>query len=100
MSSGTCSTHPGSASAHVYFPTGGFIALIMPIGRTASLEVGLVGDEGMFGMPLILGVDASPLGAVVLGAGSALRMDAALFCRELGRGQALNARWTGMSASS
>jgi CRP-like cAMP-binding protein len=80
---------PGERLSHVYFPTSGFIALIMPIDGTASLEVGLVGNEGMFGMPLVLGVDASPLGAVVLGAGSALRMDAARFRRALRRSQVL-----------
>ena len=85
----TCSTRPGSAFSHVYFPTGSFISLIMPVDDSASLEVGLVGNEGMFGIPLVLGVDVSPVRAVVQGAGAALRMDAAPFCRELGRSQAL-----------
>ena len=71
--------------SHVYFPIRGFISLIMPIDGPASLEVGLVGDEGMFGVPLALGVDVSPVRAVVQGAGSALRMDAACFCSESGR---------------
>jgi len=74
---------------HVYFPTQGFISLIMPIDGPASLEVGLVGDEGMFGVPLALGVDVSPVRAVVQGAGSALRMDAGRFRGELGRSPAL-----------
>ena len=43
----------------------------------------------MFGIPLALGVDVSPVRAVVQGAGSALRMDAAPFGRELGRSPAL-----------
>jgi CRP-like cAMP-binding protein len=73
---------------HVYFPLGCFISLIMPIDGT-SLEVGLVGSEGMFGIPLALGVDVSPVGAVVQGAGSALRMGAASFRRELERSPAL-----------
>ena len=80
---------PGERLSHVYFPTGSFISLIMPVDDSASLEVGLVGNEGMFGIPLVLGVDVSPVRAVVQGAGSALRMDAARFCRELGRSQAL-----------
>ncbi len=75
---------PGECLSHVYFPIRGFISLIMPVGDSASLEVGLIGSEGMFGVPLALGVDVSPLRAVVQGAGSALRMDAATFCRELG----------------
>ena len=74
---------------HVYFPTSSFIALIMPVDRCGSLEVGLIGNEGMFGIPLALGVDVSPVGAMVLGAGAALRMDAARFCRELARSEAL-----------
>ena len=80
---------PWQQLGHVYFPTRGFISLIMPIDGPASLEVGLVGDEGMFGVPLALGVDVSPVRAVVQGAGSALRMDAAHFRRELGRSQPL-----------
>jgi CRP-like cAMP-binding protein len=75
---------------HVYFPTRSFISLIMPVHDTASLEVGLIGNEGMFGIPLVLGVDVSPVRAVVQGAGSALRMDAATFCRELGRSEVLH----------
>jgi CRP-like cAMP-binding protein len=78
---------PRERISHVYFPTSSFISLIMPVDESA-LEVGLIGNEGMFGIPLVLGVDVSPVRAVVQGAGSALRMDAARFCRELGRTQA------------
>ena len=79
----------GERISHVYFPIKGFISLIMPVDADASLEVGLIGNEGMFGIPLVLGVDVSPMRALVQGAGSALRMDAAVFVRELERSQGL-----------
>ena len=81
--------NPGERLSHVYFPTTSFISMIMPVDASASLEVGLIGNEGMFGVPLVLGVDVSPVSAVVQGAGSALRMDAPAFCRELGRSPAM-----------
>jgi len=80
---------PGERLSRVYFPIMSFISLIMPVDASASLEVGLIGNEGMFGIPLVLGVDVSPVRAVVQGAGSALRMDAPVFCHQLGRSPAL-----------
>ena len=80
---------PNERLNQVLFPLTGFISLIMPVDDSASLEVGMVGNEGMFGVPLALGVDLSPVRAVVQGAGSALRMDAANFCRELRRSERL-----------
>lgn len=74
---------PGERIRHVYFPTESFVSLITPVDGSSSLEVGLVGDEGMLGITFILGVEVSPLHAVVQGAGPALRMSAATFRSEL-----------------
>lgn len=74
---------PGEPIRNVYFPTGGFISLVAPMGGTSTLEVALAGNEGVYGVPLALGVTHSPVHAVVQGAGTALRMSAAEFRRDL-----------------
>jgi hypothetical protein len=47
------------------------------------LEMRLIGSEGMLGVTLALGVNTTPLRGVVQGTGTALRMSAAKFRREL-----------------
>jgi len=68
---------------HVYFPLTGFISLVTTVKGHPPLEMGLIGSEGMLGVKLILGVNTSPLRGVVQGAGTALRMSARLFRREI-----------------
>ena len=79
----------GDRIDHVYFPIRSFISLITPIDPQAGFEIGMVGMEGMHGISLALGVDVSPQRAIVQGTGSALRMDAAAFRRELARSASL-----------
>jgi CRP-like cAMP-binding protein len=80
---------PANRIRHVYFPLSGFVSLLIPVDGHASLEVELVGNEGMLGVPLALGVNTSPLQAVVQGTGTALRLSAVSFRRELQQSPAL-----------
>ena len=80
---------PWQALHHVYFPTSCFISLLMPSSDSATFEVALVGNEGMLGIALALNADISPERATVLGAGLALRMDAAALRQELARSTVL-----------
>ncbi|MGD7033545.1 Crp/Fnr family transcriptional regulator [Methylotuvimicrobium buryatense] len=79
---------PGDLITHVYFPTGSFISLVTSI-DSSNLEIGMVGNEGLFGITLMLEVDIAPFHAVVQGAGPALRITAEAFLHELEQSPAL-----------
>jgi len=74
---------PQNRIRHVYFPLDGFISQLVPIDARENLELALVGNEGMLGTSLVLGVNSTMLQALVQGSGAALRLDAASFRREL-----------------
>jgi CRP-like cAMP-binding protein len=71
----------GERMQHVYFPLNSVISLVTTLADGARLEVGIIGNEGMLGTSILLGVSVSPQHAVVQGGGSALRMSAAAFRR-------------------
>jgi CRP-like cAMP-binding protein len=74
---------PGETVADVYFPCESMVSLLVPVADHLDVEVGMVGREGMVGASLSLGIAQSPVKALVQGAGSALRLSAARFRREL-----------------
>ena len=74
---------------HVYFPDSGIISLLASDGN-ATLEVGVVGKEGMVGLPIFFGVKTSNNRAIVQGEGFALRMKAADFMEECENGASLS----------
>src|SRR5688572_8959568 len=74
----------GEDTRHVYFPIDSVVSLLTaPSDENPALEVGLVGNEGMVGIWLLLGVDVAPLRAVVQGSGLAWRVEAKTFRREM-----------------
>jgi CRP-like cAMP-binding protein len=76
---------PGERMKYVFFPKQSFISLIVPLDGHDGLEVGLVGDEGMVGISSVLGIDISPMQALVQGAGPAWRMESGTFINEIQR---------------
>ena len=79
----------GEPMPHVYFPTNSCICQVRQLSEDSRLEVGLVGNEGMLGGTLLLGIDYAPFQALVQGAGSALRISTSLFLEELQQSVAL-----------
>jgi CRP-like cAMP-binding protein len=80
---------PGERIRFVYFPGDSLVSLLTLVDDQSALEVGMVGREGMVGVPLSLGSDVSPVRALVQGAGAAMRMKAARFSREIRKSQLL-----------
>jgi len=76
---------PGKAIRWVYFPIDCLISLLTAVDKRRTLEVGMVGNEGMAGMPFILGIGVSGVRALVQGGGKALRMSSAHFRLEFDR---------------
>jgi CRP-like cAMP-binding protein len=73
---------PGDPIRHVYFPNDSLVSLLTLVDRHHALEVGMVGHEGMVGIAFALGIGVSPMRAMVQGAGTAMRMEAAPFRKE------------------
>jgi len=80
---------PGQRFEHAYFPLTGFVSRVATLRGQPPLELGLIGNEGMLGATLALGVDAAPMRGVVQGRGSALRISRAHLRRELSASAAL-----------
>jgi len=76
---------PGQRLRHVYFPSDAHVSMLVVVDGGKALEVGLVGREGMVGIALALGVEHSPVRALVQGTGTALRMQSGAFLEELAR---------------
>jgi CRP-like cAMP-binding protein len=88
LTSGEVLYEPGERIRHVYFPSDAQVSLLIVMAKKA-LEVGLVGREGMVGIPLALGSEISAVRVLVQGSGGALRMKAASFRAALARFPAL-----------
>jgi CRP-like cAMP-binding protein len=76
----------GEVIEHVYFPNDALISLITHMRDGTTIEVGLIGRDGMSGIPVLLGDDISFEEAIVQIAGSAMRMPSSLLKKVLKRG--------------
>src|SRR5215217_3310398 len=65
----------GEPIQHVTFPEHGIVSILADTSQ-GRIEVGMIGPEGMAGLPVVLGIDRSPHGYLVQAAGEALRITA------------------------
>jgi CRP-like cAMP-binding protein len=76
---------PGKPITAVYFPETGYVSMLAYLAKGDVIEVGVVGNEGIVGLPVLLGDDNDDCEAMVQNPGTALRMDAAALRAELDR---------------
>jgi CRP-like cAMP-binding protein len=65
---------PEQKMEYVYFVTRGVVSLLAALENGATVEAGVIGPEGLVGIPVLLGADSTPNQALVQGEGEALRM--------------------------
>lgn len=70
---------PHQASKFLYFPQSGLISLVIFMQDGRTVEAGIVGNEGIVGMPAMMGYSRHPLQEVVQISGAALRIPLADF---------------------
>lgn len=74
---------PFEKEQSVYFPNSGMLSLVVVTGDGRAVEVGVVGNEGIAGMPSYVGVHRSPLREIVQIEGNASRILATVLQRML-----------------
>lgn len=77
----------GDAIKDVYFPGSGLISLVRQMKEKVTVEVGVIGKDGMAGIPVLLGDDIAFGEAIVQMAGDAMRMSSRELKEELKRDQ-------------
>ena len=73
---------PGDTFTHVYFIENGTISVLAGPAARSTIEIAMVGSEGLVGLPVFLGVKVSNSLALVHGEGTALRMTTRDFLTE------------------
>ena len=86
---GSVLSHPGDLIHDIYFPHDCLISLLGVAEGRMTLEIGLVGREGMLGATVALGHETSQVRAIVQRAGTASRMEAGAFRAEFARNPSL-----------
>lgn len=76
----------GGGIRHVYFLKGGMASLLSLTEDGHSVEVGMIGNEGVVGLPAILGINAAPYQVVMQLPANALRIRADVLRAEFNRG--------------
>jgi len=86
MPQGWAVYEPGGQMGYLYFPTTSVVSLLHILENGASAEFAIAGNEGLVGIPLLMGGESTPSRAAVQSAGYGYRLKASALKRELALG--------------
>ena len=84
--SGEVISEPNQSITEIYFPQRAMISLVSIMMDGSTTEIGLVGNEGMVGLPAILGGDSTISCSIVQVSGTALQVPAEIIQQQFLRG--------------
>ena len=87
--SGEILLEPNEPIEKIYFPQRAMISLVSIMMDGSTTEIGLVGNEGMIGLPAILGGESTTSRTIVQISGTALEISADVVRKEFQRGEKL-----------
>lgn len=79
----------GEVVRYAYFPRGGMISLLSSTEDGRTVEVGMIGNEGVAGIPVLLRAKTAPYQMMVQLPGNAMRISGDVLQEEFGRCHAL-----------
>lgn len=80
---------PNEPIKKIYFPERAMISLVSIMMDGSTTEIGLIGNEGMIGLPAILGGSSTTSRTIVQVSGTALEVSAEIIRQEFQRGEKL-----------
>jgi CRP-like cAMP-binding protein len=89
LATGNVLYRPEEHVRHVYLPRGGMISLVSVLETGSSVEVAMVGNEGVAGIFAVLRLETTPYQITVQLPSNALRVKASVFRQEFDRGSKL-----------
>jgi CRP-like cAMP-binding protein len=86
LSAGQVLFEPGDRVRYIYFPINSVVSMLASMENGATVEAGVVGNEGAVGVSAILGAETSTVQGLVQATGEALSIPAGLLMAEFRRG--------------
>ncbi len=90
MKRGLTIYHSHGAIPYLYFPTNSMISVVAVLSDGSMVEAGVVGREGVGGVPALLGADSTPHESMVQLPGDGVRIKTKILREEFKRGGALH----------